>query len=93
VPEKMILRTNLNVIASAPASKITKGGATKTGSEKKADQLANSVETMKIDDTPRATSKNLDVLAEFKKAKTKNAANFVVIGIHPPPLRIEPANY
>jgi len=35
---------------------------------------------MKIDDTPRATSKNLDVLAEFEKKKAKHAANFVVIG-------------
>jgi elongation factor 1 alpha-like protein len=36
---------------------------------------------MKMDDTPRAKSKNLDVLAEFEKAKAKNAANFVVIGM------------
>lgn len=36
---------------------------------------------MKIDDTPRARSKNLDVLAEFEKTKAKNAANFVVIGM------------
>lgn len=36
---------------------------------------------MKIDDTPRAKSKNLDVLAEFEKMKAKNAANFVVIGM------------
>jgi elongation factor 1 alpha-like protein len=35
---------------------------------------------MKIDDTPRARSKNLDVLAEYEKTKAKNAANFVVIG-------------
>jgi hypothetical protein len=38
------------------------------------------VEALKMDDTPRARSKNLDVLAEFEKAETKNAANFVVIG-------------
>jgi elongation factor 1 alpha-like protein len=36
---------------------------------------------MKIDDTPRVRSKNLDVLAEFEKTKAKNAANFVVIGM------------
>jgi elongation factor 1 alpha-like protein len=36
---------------------------------------------MKVDDTPRAKSKNLDVLAEFDKTKAKNAANFVVIGM------------
>ena len=35
---------------------------------------------MKIDDTPRATSKNLDVLAEYAKSNAKRAANFVVIG-------------
>jgi elongation factor 1 alpha-like protein len=36
---------------------------------------------MKMDDTPRARSKNLDVRAEFEKAEKKNAANFVVIGL------------
>jgi elongation factor 1 alpha-like protein len=35
---------------------------------------------MRIDDTPKAKSKNLDVLAEFERRKAKNAANFVVIG-------------
>lgn len=55
-------------------------GPPKTNGEKRAAQIANGVEAMKIDDTPRATSKNLDVLAEFEKANTKNAANFVVIG-------------
>lgn len=35
---------------------------------------------MKIDDTPRATSKNLDVLKEFEMTEKKNEANFVVIG-------------
>lgn len=53
----------------------------KTSNEKKADQIASGVEAMRIDDTPRATSKNLDVLAEFEKKKAKNAANFVVIGM------------
>ncbi|KAI9742998.1 MAG: Hsp70 suppressor, GTPase facilitates ribosomal subunit dissociation [Claussenomyces sp. TS43310] len=52
----------------------------KTTAEKKAEQIANGVEAMKIDDTPRAKSRNLDVLAEYEKTKRKNAANFVVIG-------------
>ncbi|OBT56586.1 hypothetical protein VE04_03288 [Pseudogymnoascus sp. 24MN13] len=52
----------------------------KTSNEKKADQIASGVEAMRMDDTPRATSKNLDVLAEFEKKKAKSAANFVVIG-------------
>jgi elongation factor 1 alpha-like protein len=68
-----------DLAANAKAAKASKGPA-KTNGEKKADQIANSVEALKIDDTPRATSKNLDVLAEYEKAKRKNAANFVVIG-------------
>jgi len=55
-------------------------GPPKTNGEKRADQIANGVEAIRIDDTPKATSKNLDVLAEFEKAKKKNGANFVVIG-------------
>lgn len=35
-----------------------------------------------MDDTPRATSKNLDVLKEFEKIDKKNEANFVVIGMN-----------
>jgi elongation factor 1 alpha-like protein len=37
---------------------------------------------MRVDDTPKAKSKNLDVLAEFERRKAKNAANFVVIGMY-----------
>lgn len=37
-----------------------------------------------MDDGPKAKSQNLNVLAEFKKVKTKKATNFVVIGIHLP---------
>ena len=71
-------RNNTDTVAASG-----KGGKVppKTTAEKKADQIANGVEAMKVDDTPRATSKNLDVLAEFDKMKTKNAANFVVIGL------------
>ena len=35
---------------------------------------------MKVDDTPKARSKNLDVLKEWEMAEKKNEANFVVIG-------------
>jgi len=70
----MILITN--AVAAAMKAK----GPPKTSNEKKANQIANGVEAMKIDDTPRAKSKNLDVLAEYEKAKSKSAANFVVIG-------------
>lgn len=53
----------------------------KTTKQKKAAQIAKAVENIKLDDTPTARSKNLDVLAEFEKSKMKNAANFVVIGM------------
>ena len=38
------------------------------------------VKSMSVDDIPKAKSKNLNVLAEFRKSRPKNAANFVVIG-------------
>lgn len=38
------------------------------------------VENVKLEDTPKAKSKNLNVIAEFEKSDTKNAASFVVIG-------------
>jgi len=72
----MILITN-NVAALSKSAK----PPSKIAVEKKADQITNGVESMKIDDTPRATSKNLDVLAEYEKTKAKNSANFVVIGM------------
>lgn len=71
----MLLITN-NVAALSKSVKTP----SKTAAEKKADQISNGVEAMKIDDSPRATSKNLDVLAEYEKTKAKNSANFVVIG-------------
>jgi len=40
------------------------------------------VEALKLDDTPRATSKNLEVLKEYEKVEHKNEANFVVIGTY-----------
>lgn len=63
---------------AAGAKKVAK--PQKTKNEAKADQIAAGVESMKIDDTPRARSKNLDVLEEHRKKEAKHAANFVVIG-------------
>lgn len=62
-------------------AKVSPFGPPKTKNENRANQIASGVEAMKLDDTPRAKSKNLDVLKEFEKAKSKNAANFVVIGM------------
>ncbi|KAG9246850.1 P-loop containing nucleoside triphosphate hydrolase protein [Calycina marina] len=70
------------VIAAQSKASSNKGGKgpPKTNGEKKADQIANGIEAMKLDNTPRATSKNLEVLKEYEKAEKKNEANFVVIG-------------
>jgi len=44
--------------------------------------VTEKVAGMKIEEptVSKAKSKNLDVPAEFAKSKTKNSANFVVIG-------------
>lgn len=75
-PKKEIAKPAKKIEANGKAGK----GPPKTNGEKKVNQISNVIEAMKIDDTPRATSKNLDVLAEFERARSKNAANFVVIG-------------
>ncbi|KAN0120239.1 P-loop containing nucleoside triphosphate hydrolase protein [Hyaloscypha variabilis] len=92
-PKKVVKKENVkkgtvqgpspdDVVMAAQSKASGKGGKgpPKTNGEKRAEQIANGVEAVKLDDTPRARSKNLDVLAEFEKAETKNAANFVVIG-------------
>ncbi len=43
-------------------------------------EISNGVGDISLRDTAGARSKNLDVVAEYKKIKRKNAANFVVIG-------------
>ncbi|KAL8715965.1 MAG: hypothetical protein Q9220_000632 [cf. Caloplaca sp. 1 TL-2023] len=49
-------------------------------SESAANGLAEGTAGMKIDESLTPKNKNLDVLAEYRKAKSKNAVNFVVIG-------------
>ncbi|KAG9229204.1 P-loop containing nucleoside triphosphate hydrolase protein [Amylocarpus encephaloides] len=71
-----------DIVIAAQSKAAGKGGKgpPKTNRQRRADQIAAGVDAMKLDDTPKAKSKNLDVLAEFENAKSKNAANFVVIG-------------
>lgn len=52
----------------------------KSKREAKQEKLVNSVDSLKIDDSPKSSHKRVDVLKEFKSQKTKNAASFVVIG-------------
>lgn len=42
--------------------------------------VTNALSDVAISEAPKLKSKNLDVLAEFKRTKKKPAANFVVIG-------------
>ena len=48
--------------------------------DKKIHGLTNGINKVALDDTPKARSKNLDVLKEYEKSDKKKAANFVVIG-------------
>ena len=65
------------------ASKLSKATAPATTSETPHDDLAGPVRDLSISEAkpaPVIQSKNLDVIAEYKKAKRKNTANFVVVG-------------
>ncbi|KAK7755085.1 hypothetical protein SLS62_002900 [Diatrype stigma] len=41
---------------------------------------SDGIKDLKVDDTPLPKSKNLDVLSEFEKSKSKKSASFVVVG-------------
>ena len=41
---------------------------------------SDGIKNLKVDDTPLPKSKNLDVLSEFAKSKSKKTASFVVVG-------------
>ena len=56
-------------------TKTTKSG---TGDEIRA--VTSALGDVAISEAPKYKSKNLDVLAEFKKTQIKPTANFVVIG-------------
>jgi elongation factor 1 alpha-like protein len=55
--------------------KMEKGQAVETNG------VTGDVASLSIQDTPKPKSKNLNVLEEFRKAKMKNAASFVVVGV------------
>ncbi|KAK6073911.1 elongation factor Tu GTP binding domain-containing protein [Seiridium cupressi] len=67
--------------ARAKASNKKLASATKKkGGTDKVDQAADGVKTIKLDDAPLPKSKNLDVLSEYEKSKSKKSASFVVVG-------------
>ena len=65
--------SGLSVATTAPKSKMKESVAAQS-------EISNGVADISIKDTAKVKSKNLDVVAEYKKVKRKNAANFVVIG-------------
>ncbi|KAI0133528.1 hypothetical protein BJ170DRAFT_715580 [Xylariales sp. AK1849] len=52
----------------------------KKGTDGKADPATDGVKSLNIDDTPLPKSKNLNVLSEYEKSKSKKSASFVVVG-------------
>jgi elongation factor 1 alpha-like protein len=51
----------------------------KASGKKAQDDLSGGIKALTVEPV-KVKSKNLDVLAEYKKSKQKKAANFVVIG-------------
>ncbi|KAI1493889.1 hypothetical protein F5X96DRAFT_676780 [Biscogniauxia mediterranea] len=74
---------DLVLTAQSKASNKTLAATTskkKGGSDAKGDAVAHSIKTLKVDDTPLPKSKNIDVLSEFERSKSKKSASFVVVG-------------
>jgi elongation factor 1 alpha-like protein len=44
------------------------------------DNVTGDLKALKIEEAPLPKSKNLDVLSEFEKSKSKKTASFVVVG-------------
>lgn len=61
--------------AAAHATKKKAGSETKPG-----EAAVDGMNVLRIDDAPLPKSKNLDVLKEFEKTKSKKSASFVVVG-------------
>ncbi|KAI9759356.1 MAG: Hsp70 suppressor, GTPase facilitates ribosomal subunit dissociation [Chaenotheca gracillima] len=71
-----------DIVTAAQNSKGTKGktSAKQPNGDNAADKTASGVASISIEESSRVKSKNLDVLSEYQKSKSKNSANFVVIG-------------
>ncbi|KAH9996435.1 hypothetical protein F4779DRAFT_606954 [Xylariaceae sp. FL0662B] len=52
----------------------------KVDPEGKGDEITNGTKALKIDDAPLPKSRNLDVISEYEKGKSKKSASFVVVG-------------
>ncbi|KAL2404080.1 HBS1-like protein [Exophiala dermatitidis] len=75
-PDDVVARAQNPKAATAAAAK----PKPKEPAAKPKSTLANGVQQMTVQETPKVKSKNIDVVSEYKKVKRKKAANFVVIG-------------
>ncbi|EXJ91172.1 elongation factor 1-alpha [Capronia coronata CBS 617.96] len=73
-PDDVVMKAQNAKVAAPAKTKPKESARTKTTS------LAHGVQQLSVQETPKVKSKNIDVLAEYKKVKRKKAANFVVIG-------------
>lgn len=70
--KKLIGNSNKNKTKRTTANKSSPG---------KNDDVVEGVGELSIQETVKVKSKNIDVLAEYRKTERKKAANFVVIGM------------
>ncbi|OKL56325.1 hypothetical protein UA08_08397 [Talaromyces atroroseus] len=76
-PDDVVL--NAQSASKGLKSKQQAGAKTSGDKKKTPEDLSNGIKAMTVEPV-KVKSKNLDVLAEYKKSKQKKAANFVVIG-------------
>ncbi|KIX96399.1 uncharacterized protein Z520_07665 [Fonsecaea multimorphosa CBS 102226] len=70
-----------DIVTKAQTGKATTPATSKAKDTNRAKSgLAGGVHELSVQDAPKIKSKNIDVLAEYRKNERKNAANFVVIG-------------
>ncbi|EXJ69369.1 elongation factor 1-alpha [Cladophialophora psammophila CBS 110553] len=70
-----------DIVTKAQNAKATGSATAKARDTTRAKStLTGGIHDLSIQEAPKFKSKNIDVLAEYKKMKRKNAANFVVIG-------------
>ncbi|KAI1106555.1 hypothetical protein F4804DRAFT_300379 [Jackrogersella minutella] len=75
-PDDVVLTAQSQASSKKIAASINK----KVDTVGKSDEATGGMKGLKIDDTPLPKSKNLDVLKEFDKVKSKKSASFVVVG-------------
>ncbi|GAD96109.1 elongation factor Tu GTP binding domain protein [Paecilomyces variotii No. 5] len=69
-----------NAQSASKGLKAKQGASKPAGDKKKQAELAAGMKALAVEEPVNVKSKNLDVLAEYKKSQAKKAANFVVIG-------------